>query len=377
MGGIGIPDPTQSHACIFMAAEASIASSLTALSTERGGSDFKPSVDATLCFDQYVSKDMFSSIEEMYDEPFKLQHKLVGALHVERRKKLMALSIPLHHRIDSCSREGGGLISASPKYPQMQIDEAACMRERLCMRLGKDVKYIVPGDCVCNSGGDKYCDAKGRHLLSVCKASNHGYDINAVHNNIRNVVCELARAGGHTCRVEDMGIIKADSDDPTKKRMDVVIDNFEGSRSLGIDVTVVDPRNLEYSKLRVPMAAGTCASDAEQDKIKKYADMYERQGHEFAPFAIESFGAFGPRTVSVFNRLIAHAYAANVHMPLSFIKQYWRNRIVMALHVSASKAMKVRMGSLTKRRRGLSKAPPTPFECVDYHGWSRTNHECR
>ncbi len=35
-----------------------------------------------------------------------------------------------------------------------------------------------------------------------------------------------------------------DSEDPTKKRTDVVIDNFEGSCSLGIDVTVVDPRNL-------------------------------------------------------------------------------------------------------------------------------------
>jgi hypothetical protein len=376
MGGIGIPDPTQTHGCIYMAAEASIAPSLTALSLEKGGEEFTPSVDASLCFDQYVSKDMFSSIGEMYDEPYKLQHKLVGALHVARRKKLAAQSIPLHHRLDSCSREGGALISASPKYQVFQIDDAACMRERLCMRLGQDIKYIVPGDCVCNSGGDKYCDAKGRHLLSVCKASNLGNDTNAVHNNVRNVLCEMGRAGGHTCRVEDMGILKADSEDPTRKRMDVVIDNFEGSCSLGIDVTVVDPRNQKYSKLCAPMAAGTCASDAEQEKIKKYADIYARQGHEFVPFAIESFGAFGPRTASVFNRLIAHIYAANVHMPLSFIKQYWRNRIEMALHVGASKGMKVRMSSLTKRRRGLSKAPPSPFESVDYHGWSRTNHGC-
>ena len=193
-----------------------------------------------------------------------------------------------------------------------------------------------------------------------------------------NWICSLKHpkycAGGHTCRIEDRGILQADSEDPTKKRMDVVIDNFEGSRSLGIDVTCVDVRNLQYSKLRSPMAPGTCASDAEQAKIKKYADIYSRQGHEFVPFAVESFGAFGPRTVSVFNRLIAHVYAANVHMPLSFIKQYWSNRIVMAMHVSASKGLKVRMDSLAKRRRGLSKTPPTPFESVDYHGWSRTNH---
>jgi hypothetical protein len=319
---------------------------------------------------------MFANIGELYEEPFKLQHKLVGVLHVQRRKMLMSQSVPLHHRIDSCSRQGGALISAPPKYPQMQIGDAACMRERLAMRLGLDIKYIVAGDCVCKSQGDRYCDAKGRHLLSVCCAPNPGSDHNTVHNNVRNVLCELGRATGHTCRIEDKGILQADSDDPTKKRMDVVIDNFEGFSSLGIDVTIVDPRNLQYSKCRTPMAAGTCASDAEKSKIEKYADIYARQGHEFAPFAIESFGAFGPRTVSVFNRLISHVAAANPHMPLSFHTEYWMNRIVMAMHIGASQGMRVRMSSLSKRRRGQSKAPPTPYESVDYMGWSRTNHGC-
>jgi hypothetical protein len=90
-----------------------------------------------------------------------------------------------------------------------------------------------------------------------------------------------------------------------------------------------------------------CASDAEEEKIKKYADVYKCQGHEFVPFALESFGAFGPRIVSVFNILIAHVYAANVHMPLSFIKQYWMNRIVMALQSKKQKKAlgRVRCGS--------------------------------
>jgi hypothetical protein len=63
-------------------------------------------------------------------------------------------------------------------------------------------------------------------------------------------------------------------------------------------------------------------------------------------------------------------------MPLSFHKQYWRSRIIMAMHVGASRGMHVRMSSLTKRRRGQSKSPPTPYESVDYMGWSRTNHGC-
>jgi hypothetical protein len=80
--------------------------------------------------------------------------------------------------------------------------------------------------------------------LLLCKASNPDNDINAVHNNITNVFCELGRASGHTCRIEERGILMTDSEDPTKKCTDVVIDNFEGSCSLGIDVTVVDPRSL-------------------------------------------------------------------------------------------------------------------------------------
>eukprot|EP01034_Spumella_vulgaris_P028088 gene28088-34890_t len=374
MGGLGISDPSQLHAIAFMAAEVSITPSLAALSRAQGMEGLQPSAATLLCFEQCVNKSTFSTVEDMFNEPFHLQHKLSGPLHVERRLQLTNQSVALTHRLDSCSKEGAALINSLPKYSHLRIDNPDHMRERLAMRLGCDIKYIVTGDCVCNSGGDRYVDAKGYHLCSVCNAGNPGYDRNTTHNGVRNVLLELARAGGLTARIEDRGILLADSTHGTKRRMDVVIDHFEGNQSLGIDVTVVDPRGSAYSKRCTAMAAGTCASDAENEKLKDYKESFERQGHEFVPFAIESFGAFGPRTVNVFNRLIARVYAANVHMPLSFIKQYWRCRIVMAMHIGASRGMRERMNSLTKRRKGLTKAQPQPFEQVDYEGWGRTNH---
>jgi hypothetical protein len=374
MGGFGISDPTQLHAVAFMAAEVSIAPSLAVLSRAQGMEGMQPTEATISCFEKYVNKATFGTVADMFNEPFQLQHKLSAALHVERRLLLTNQSVALTHRLDSCSREGAVLINALPKYEQFRIDDPVHMRERLAMRLGRDIQYIIPGDCVCNTQGDRYVDAKGHHLCSVCNAGNPGYDRNATHNLVRNVLLDLARSAGLTARIEDRGILQADSTDGTKSRMDLVIDNFEGAQSLGIDVTIVDPRNSKYSKRCTAVAAGTCASDAENDKIKDYKDSFERQGHEFVPFAIESFGAFGPRTVNVFNRLITRVYANNVHMPLSFLKNYWRSRIVMAMHIGASRGMKERMNSLTKRRKGLSKSPPLPFDQVDYEGWGRTNH---
>jgi hypothetical protein len=374
MGGIGILDPSQLHPFAFIAAEVSIAPSLAALDREQGRAECEPSLTTVFCFENFVDKSMFSTVQEMFNEPFDLQHRLSAATHVTRRMLLTNQSVTITHRLDSCSKEGAALILASPKYAELTIPDPEHMREGLAMRLGRDIKYIIKGDCVCNTVGDKYVDAKGYHLCSVCSASYPGYDRNATHNGIRDVLCELARSGGHTCRIEDRGILQADSANGTKKRMDVVIDNFEGALSLGIDVTVVDPRTSTYSKRATAIAPGTCASDAEERKIEQYKQSFQRQGHEFVPFAIESFGAFGPRTINVFNKLISHAYAANAHLPLSFLKNYWRCRIVMAMHIGASRGMKERMNMLTKRRKGLSKAPAMPCERVDYHGWSRTNH---
>ena len=69
---------------------------------------------------------------------------------------------------------------------------------------------------------------------------------------------------------------------------------------------------------------------------------------------LESFGRFGDRTRDLFKQVVDRVQASKDQYSSSFLKQYWRARIVMALHFSASSGGRDRMNEVVQRRRGLS-----------------------
>jgi hypothetical protein len=66
-------------------------------------------------------------------------------------------------------------------------------------------------------------------------------------------------------------------------------------------------------------------------------------------------------------------HAAKDHLSSSFLKQYWRERIVMALHVSAGQGVKERMEDVLFGRKGLLNevAAVTASDRVDFENFGR------
>ncbi len=87
------------------------------------------------------------------------------------------------------------------------------------------------------------------------------------------------------------------------------------------------------------MTAGKAAKDREDYKIKKYRNIYANQSSAFEPFVVESFGRFGDRTRDVFNEIVDRVHAAKPHYSVSFLKHYWKSRIVIALHTSGGRGV--------------------------------------
>jgi hypothetical protein len=58
---------------------------------------------------------------------------------------------------------------------------------------------------------------------------------------------------------------------------------------MGIDVSVIDPRQVKYYRItRSIIAPGTAAKDREKDKLEKYTADYVSQNCQFEPFVMES-----------------------------------------------------------------------------------------
>jgi hypothetical protein len=134
----------------------------------------------------------------------------------------------------------------------------------------------------------------------------------------------------------------------------MTVDNFDGLIPLGVDISVVDPRSTKFQRVRKPIAAGAAAKDREVYKIKKYQDAYVSQHVAFEAFVLESFGRFGNGTRALFNQVVDRVSEGKDQYSSAYHKQYWKSRIVMALHINACHGVKERMDGVLARRSGLT-----------------------
>jgi len=294
------------------------------------------------------------------------------------RRTLLGSSDPSEAlRIDSSSLEGGILISTAPKDKHSTIRKRDHFRERLRMRFGLMILYIEEGLCQCEKTGPykAHVDRYGFHCLSGCNRTGARQEN---HDHVLGTLMELCRASNLTCRPEDHKIMM--SEDPScLKRLDIIVDNFEGSTSLGFDVSLVDCRTARYRNSCSLIAGGKPAADRETYKIDKYRAICQRQNCLFEPFVLEAHGRMGPRTRDIFETLVQRVHV-NTNLPLSYLKNYWRSRIVMAMHQSASANVQSRNNDAVRRRQGWSlfkkkkEEACLPCEMVDADMWGRDRH---
>jgi hypothetical protein len=155
----------------------------------------------------------------------------------------------------------------------------------------------------------------------------------------------------------------------------MTVDNFDGLVPLGIDVSVTDPRQALYHRVRDPIAPGRASKDREKHKIDKYTEAFVSQHCQFEPFVLESFGRFGNRTRSLFNQVVDRVQASNDSQSSPFMKNHWRMRVVMALHINACSGVKERMDEVLLGRRGeCSAEKKTQKEWVDYDTLARSRY---
>jgi hypothetical protein len=148
----------------YLASEVACSGSIAELQIATKLPPLPPSALAMRIYEVHVPHDKFTSIEDLFHEPYKLQHILTKAKYKSRREVLVNISPSIALCVDSCSCEGSVLITAMPKHENVTLDCADHMRERLRQRLGLSVPFIIPGKCHCNG----LVDSSGYHLESGC-----------------------------------------------------------------------------------------------------------------------------------------------------------------------------------------------------------------
>ncbi len=243
-------------------------------------------------------------------------------------------------RLDSCSEEGSVLVSTMPKTDDLSI-EAELFLERLCTRLGESVPYIKAGECQCGRG---YSGSDGLHLQSQCLDSSK--QKTNTHDKINKVWYKLGLAAGYRCRME-CTIIFADLNVHTdrKFRMDTVIECYDGTKPLLIDVSVTDPRCLDTKPKangseRKEYSPGEAGRLMEEDKFRKYHQLSSADC-VFKPVVFESLGRWATLAREVFKHLVERVHIRS-GVPKHVLYPLWRAQLCFAMHKTAAEGLRYR-----------------------------------
>ena len=105
---------------------------------------------------------------------------------------------------------------------------------------------------------------------------------------------------------------------------------FELSKSLNIDISITDPRNLTGAK-KVPYP-GVAANTREAMKIRKYTKELDPELTVFYPFVLEVFGRWGNRTRAIFKKIV-HKWCAREGLSVSEISHRWKVHITAQMMI--------------------------------------------
>ena len=133
------------------------------------------------------------------------------------------------------------------------------------------------------------CDTKGNHA-TMCTG---GASCHQRHNEVRSVLAKALDSAGFETGYEHSGGLHDE-----RKPGDIIAYNWNGSKHLLVDVSIVNPLAPTYRKHLQEGGPGQAASSRETRKRAKYWDL-DKDKYEFHPFILESTGAFGPSALNL------------------------------------------------------------------------------
>ncbi len=188
-------------------------------------------------------------------------------------------------------------------------------------------------------------DVFGYHFMSGCCKGNRRFK---THDTVRDTWCAMGTAAGHRSHTESSTLIKSVNARNPKKRMDVVMDLYEGALPLLGDIAVVDPRAMDMNQLATGESreyeVGKAASDKEESKYKHYKELCPNDVQSnklcvFKPLIFESFGRWGSDARIVFKHLVDRIVSRD-GKPKSTVASYWRSRLCFAMHKMSAHGMR-------------------------------------
>ena len=202
--------------------------------------------------------------------------------------------------------ESGAWLHALPNTSLgLRLDDAS-LRIAVGLRLGT---------AVCAAHQCQHCgedvNNQGTHGLS-CRRSEGRHHRHAAVNSTIKIAFETAKI---PARLEPVSLSRSDG-----KRPDgATVMPWSHGQLLVWDATCPDTMAHSYRSLACS-GAGKVAAAAEHRKLSKYAHL--GQAYQFMPVAIETLGAYGPKTASFIKELGRRvAQESGDHQALSFLKQ--------------------------------------------------------
>ena len=181
------------------------------------------------------------------------------------------------------------LTNAPRRRDGTRLDDAA-LKVELGLRLGAEVASA--GKCECSS----FLDPLGDNALSCKLGPGRGERHQLLNPTLREIFAEA----GHPSQLEPVGLIQ----DSGKRADGATVLPYENGRILAWDATCVHTTAVSWLPFS-SRESSAAAAEAESRKTRKYSELKQRC--DFAPFAVETFGAFGPSAVRLLERLAKSA----------------------------------------------------------------------
>jgi hypothetical protein len=158
----------------------------------------------------------------------------------------------------------------------------------------------------------------------------------------------MGKKAGLHCHTESSDLIRASNTHSTDKRMDVVMDCFDGALPLLGGISITDPRSLDMNQYATGESrnhnVGKAASNMECHKYKHYEELCPVEVNtsrlcEFKPLIFESFGRWGVDARVVFKDLVERISSID-GTSRSTVSSYWRSRLCFAMHKTAARGLR-------------------------------------
>ena len=211
---------------------------------------------------------------------------LVDSANIRSKARLNSLSLP----------HAGDWLDAVPS-PALNLNlNSRSFAAVVCYRLGLPVTSTQP--CLASSCGH-HQDEFGDHAMH-CN-SDQGMR-GGRHDRLRDKIFKEAQLASLNPTSERPNLISTSLSRPA----DVFLPNWLDGRRMALDVSVTSPTQ-ERLLLRAAETPGVAIEQRKSTKVRVHADACRREGIQFCPLVVETFGGWDGEAVDFLKKLARHS----------------------------------------------------------------------